>query len=144
MNNAEVKNEKIADISSLLQQIKKEAQNEDLIIIQKMVFWKVINNRNEKIIQIKMDKLVHVGLSIFWQLVKHYSMIFGMITLNQGTSKMRNYATWVQTALLFILKLKIFLKTFQMMLKKGLIHQMTKSICCSKQERSKSDQNNER
>ena len=51
-----------------------------------------------------------------------------MIVLNQSISKIQNYATWIQIALSFILKLKMFLKTFQMMLKKHLIHEIMKSI----------------
>ena len=37
-------------------------------------------------------------------------MNFGMITLNQNIKTEQNYVTWILTALLFILKLKIFLK----------------------------------
>ena len=37
-------------------------------------------------------------------------MSFGMITLNQNIKTKQNYVTWILTALLFILKLKIFLK----------------------------------
>ena len=39
-------------------------------------------------------------------------MNFGMITLNQSTTTKQNYATWILTALLFILKPKIFMKTY--------------------------------
>ena len=35
-------------------------------------------------------------------------MKFGMITLNQSIKAKQNYVTWELTALLFILKLKIF------------------------------------
>ena len=55
-------------------------------------------------------------------------MNFGMITLNQSISKIQNYATWIQIALLFVVRLKISKGTLQMMLKKDLIHQMMKSI----------------
>ena len=48
-----------------------------------------------------------------------------MITLNQSTKTERNYVTWIPTALLFILKLKIFITTLLMMLKNGLTHQIT-------------------
>ena len=48
-----------------------------------------------------------------------------MITLNQSTKTKQNYAIWIQTDLLFILKLKIFMKTLLMMLKNGLTHQTT-------------------
>ena len=37
-------------------------------------------------------------------------MNFGMITLNQNNKTMQNYISWILTALLFILKLKIFMK----------------------------------
>ena len=35
-------------------------------------------------------------------------MNFGMISLNQSTETKQNYATWIMTALLFIIKPKIF------------------------------------
>ena len=41
-------------------------------------------------------------------------MNFSMITLNQGISTMQNYATWIQIALSFILKIKMFMKAMQM------------------------------
>ena len=41
-----------------------------------------------------------------------------------GQSK-QNYATWILTALLFILKPKIFMETLLMMLKTGLTHLTT-------------------
>ena len=41
-----------------------------------------------------------------------------MVILNQSIRKMQNYVTWIQTALLFILKRKIFMKILQIMLKK--------------------------
>ena len=44
-------------------------------------------------------------------------MNFGMITLKQSTKTKQNYAMWIQTALLFILKLKIFIKALLVMLK---------------------------
>ena len=37
-------------------------------------------------------------------------MNFGIIILNQNIKTMQNYATWMLTAFLFILKLKVFLK----------------------------------
>ena len=52
-------------------------------------------------------------------------MNFGMITLNQSTKTKQNYVTWILTALLFILKLKVFIKTLLMMLKNGLTDQTT-------------------
>ena len=41
-----------------------------------------------------------------------------MIILNQNIKTMQNYVLWILTALLFMLKLKIFAKILQMMLKK--------------------------
>ena len=55
-------------------------------------------------------------------------MSFSMIILNQNINKMQNYAIWIQIALSIILKLKIFIKTLQIMLKKDLIDQTVKSI----------------
>ena len=54
-------------------------------------------------------------------------MNFDMIILNKSIERMQNYVTWILTALLFILKLKIFMKMLQMMMKKDyLIHQVMK------------------
>ena len=54
-------------------------------------------------------------------------MNFGMIILNKSIERMQNYVTWILTALLFILKLKIFMKMLQMMMKKDyLIHKVMK------------------
>ena len=51
---------------------------------------------------------------------------------------MQNYATWIQTALLFILKLKISIKILQIMLNEDLIHQIMRSIDYCLQESIKS------
>ena len=40
-------------------------------------------------------------------------MNFGVIILNQSISKIQNYSTWIKIALLFILKLKMFMRTLQ-------------------------------
>ena len=50
---------------------------------------------------------------------------FGMVMLNPSTKTKQNYATWIMAALLFILKLKFFMKTLLMMSKNGLTHQTT-------------------
>ena len=50
-------------------------------------------------------------------------MNFSMIMLNQNIKTMLSYATWIQIVLLFILKLKIFTKVLQMMLKNGFTHE---------------------
>ena len=65
-------------------------------------------------------------------------MNFDMIILNQSIKTMQNYATWIQTALLFILKLKISIKILQIMLNKDLIHQIMKSLDYYLQESIKS------
>ena len=49
-------------------------------------------------------------------------MIYGTIILNQSIKTKQNYAKWVLTALLFILKPKISMKAFLMILKTGLTH----------------------
>ena len=55
-------------------------------------------------------------------------MNFRIIILNQSINKIQNYGTWIQIALSFILRLKMFMKTSQMMLKKDdLIHQIMQS-----------------
>ena len=56
-------------------------------------------------------------------LAKHLCMNFGMITLSQSINRKQNYATWILTVLLFILKPKIFMKTLLQMLKIDLTHQ---------------------
>ena len=43
-----------------------------------------------------------------------------MIISNQSIRTMQNYVAWIQAALLFILKLKMFMKTLKVMLKKDL------------------------
>ena len=56
-------------------------------------------------------------------------MNFGMIILNQNIKTMQSYAIWILTALLFILKPKIFIKILhQIMIKNRLIHQIMKLI----------------
>ena len=62
-----------------------------------------------KKIKVKMNKPMHLDLSIL-ETAKHWCMNFGMIILNQSISKMKNYVTWIQTALVFILQLKMFME----------------------------------
>ena len=45
-------------------------------------------------------------------------MNFGMIILNQSIRKMQSYVKLTEVTLLFKLKQKMFIKIFQMMLKK--------------------------
>ena len=68
-----------------------------------------------------MKKPFYLGMSML-DISKTLMYEFGMITLNQITKTKRNYVTLILTALLFILKLKIFTKTLLMMLKNGLTH----------------------
>ena len=84
-----------------------------------------------------MNKPMFLGLSIL-EISKTLMYEFGMIMLNQSIRTMQNYATWIQTALLFILKLKISIKILQIMLNKDLIHQIMKSIDYYLQESIKS------
>ena len=51
-----------------------------------------------------------------------------MITLNQSAQTKQNYATWILIALLFILKLKVFVKTLLVMLKNCLTHLTEKKM----------------
>ena len=89
-----------------------------------MVFRESISNRNEE--KVKMNKPVYLGLSILE--IMYECMNFGMVILNQSINTVQRYATWIQIVLLFILRLKMFIKAFQMMLENDLIHQIMKSI----------------
>ena len=51
-----------------------------------------------------------------------------MIILNQSIIRIQNYATWIQIALVFRLKLRMFMKTLQMMLRKDLIHEVNRPL----------------
>ena len=54
-------------------------------------------------------------------------MSFSMSVLNQSINTMENYATRIQITLSFILKLKMFINTLQITLKKDLINQIMQS-----------------
>ena len=54
-------------------------------------------------------------------------MNFGTITLNQNIKTEQNYVTWILTALLLTLKLKIFVKKLLTLLKNGLTHPIGKN-----------------
>ena len=78
------------------------------------------------VIDMKKTKIKRISRSIlacqYYTLAKHLCINFGMITLNQNLKTKKNYVKWIRTALLFILKLKIFVKILLMTLKNGLRH----------------------
>ena len=80
-----------------------------------------------KKIKVKMNKRIYLGMSIL-VISKALMYEFGMITLNQNIKTKQNYFTRILTALSFILKPTIFMKTFLIMSKNGLIHQTTAKI----------------
>ena len=55
-------------------------------------------------------------------------MNLSKIMLGQSVKMMQNYVTWIQRALLFILRLKIFMKILKMIMKKDLMHETLKMI----------------
>ena len=63
-----------------------------------------------KKIKVKLNKPVYLGLSIS-EISETLIYALSMIMLNQSISTMQNYAIWIQIALSFILKLKMFMKT---------------------------------
>ena len=89
-----------------------------------------------KKIKVKMNKPVYLGLSIL-NISKTLMYEFDMIILNQSIITMQNQTTSIQTALLLILKVKIFMNTLQMMLKKDSIHQIMNSTDHCLQEKIK-------
>ena len=74
-----------------------------------------------------MNKPIYLGLSIL-EISKAlmYKVWYGYIKLKYQYNQ--KYATWIQIVLPFILKLKMFKRTLQMMLEKDLIHDIMKSI----------------
>ena len=76
-----------------------------------------------KKIKVKMNKPIYLDMSRL-DISKILMYEFGMIILNQSIKTMQSYVTWIQKALLFILKLKIVIKILQMMLKNGLTHKI--------------------
>ena len=69
--------------------------------------------------RVKMNKPLYLGLSIL-DISKILMQKFGTIIFYQSMETRQNYAIQIPTALRFTLKLKIFLKTFLMMLKNDL------------------------
>ena len=55
-------------------------------------------------------------------------MLLGLSTLEMYIKTRQNYAIWIQIALLFILKLKMFMKTLRMVLKQDLLQEIKKLI----------------
>ena len=89
-----------------------------------------------KKIKVKMNKPVHLGLSIL-EISKSlmYRFWYDYVKLkNQNNAKLYYMDT---ESLLFILKLRMFMKILQMMLKKDLIHQIMKSTDHYLQEKIK-------
>ena len=70
-----------------------------------------------KKIQLKTNKPVYLALSVL-EISKPLKYEFCMIILNQSISTMQNFTTWILIVLLIILKLKMFMKVLQMMLKR--------------------------
>ena len=72
----------------------------------------------------EMNKAVYLRISILC-ITKTLMYAFGMIMWSQSIRIMQKSARWILTALWFILKFKIFIKIFLLMLNNGLTHQTT-------------------
>ena len=74
-----------------------------------------------------MSKPVYLGMSIL-DISETLMYIFWYDYIKPKSIKImlhvKCYVTWIPTASLFILKLKIFIKALQLMLKNGLAHQI--------------------
>ena len=81
-----------------------------------------------KKVKLKMNKPVYLGLSIL-EISKTLMYEFWSNYIKP------KYQQNAKTAVLFILKLKMFMKILQMMLKKDLIHQIIKSLSTGKNKR---------
>ena len=69
--------------------------------------------------KVKMNKPIYLVFK-HQILAKHLCINFDMITLNKNIKTEQNYVTWILTALLFILKLKIYMKILLITLRNGL------------------------
>ena len=78
-----------------------------------------------KKIKVKMDKPAYLGLPIL-EISQTLMYEFWYDYVKPKYQKMLSYVTWIMIILLLILKLKMFRKTLQMMLKKDLTHQIMK------------------
>ena len=99
--------------------------------------FRVLLAADMKKIKVKINKPLYLGLSIL-EISKTLLYNFDMIILKQSISKIQNYVIWIQIALSFISKVKMFMKILQMLLKKDLIHQIMKLIDHCLQEKIKS------
>ena len=55
-------------------------------------------------------------------------MLLGLSILEMYIKTRQSYAIWIQIAVLFILKLKMFMKTFRMVSKQDLLQEIKKLI----------------
>ena len=99
--------------------------------------FRVLLAADMKKIKVKINKPLYLGLSVL-EISKTLLYNFDMIILKQSISKIQNYVIWIQIALSFISKVKMFMKILQMLLKKDLIHQIMKLIDHCLQEKIKS------
>ena len=76
--------------------------------------------------KVKMNKSIYLAISILdISKTLMYEFLYDYIKPKYLIKTKQHCATWILTALLFILKPKIFLKTLLMMLKTGLTHLTT-------------------
>ena len=77
--------------------------------------------------KVKMNKPIYSGFSILdLSKIVMYEFWYDYIKQNMEKKEKQNYVTWTQIALLFVLKLTIFIKILQMMWKKDFTHQIMK------------------
>ena len=83
----------------------------------KTVFRGFASNGNDKT-KVEMNNPIYLGLSIL-EIIKTLMYEFWYDYIKLKYQNNANFATWIQIALLFILKLKIFMKTLELRLKKS-------------------------